>query len=116
MPKGKIIVVPLGAYALCVSLACGLWQNPALLTGCYAVISILLLWRWHTPKDVICYVVAFILGPVGEIFAVVFGAWTYTQPFFFIPTWLPFLCGLAILVLKNLSETLLTGITSLEHR
>ena len=116
MPKGKIIVVLLGAYALCVALACGLWQYPALLTGCYVIISIMLFWRWHAPSDVVCYVVAFILGPLGEIFAVAFGAWSYSQPFYFIPTWLPFLWGLAILVLKNLSETLLTSSKSSESK
>jgi uncharacterized membrane protein YoaT (DUF817 family) len=108
MARGKIIVVLIGTYALCVALACGLWQHPALLTGCYIIISIMFFWRWHAPSDVICYVVAFILGPVGEIFAVSYGAWSYTKPLYFIPTWLPFLWGLAILVVKNLSETLLT--------
>jgi uncharacterized membrane protein YoaT (DUF817 family) len=109
MAKGKTIIVLIGAYALCVALACALWPHPALLTGCYIIISIMLFWRWHAPGDVICYVVAFILGPAGEIFAVAFGAWRYSQPFYFIPTWLPFLWGLAILVVKNLAETLLTS-------
>ncbi len=109
MTKGTAILVLVSVYALCVALACGLWSHPALLTGCYILISIMFLWRWHTPSDVIFYVVAFILGPVGEIFAVAFGAWSYTQPFYYLPTWLPFLWGLAILVVKNLSETLLAG-------
>jgi hypothetical protein len=47
---------------------------------------------------------------------VAFGAWSYSQPFFFIPTWLPFLWGLAIPVLKNLSETLLTSSASPENK
>jgi len=108
MTKVKAIVVLISVYTLCVALACALWSHPALLTGCYIIISIMVLWHWHTPSDVIFYVVAFILGPVGEIFAVAFGAWNYTHPFYFIPTWLPFLWGLAILVVKNLSETILS--------
>ncbi len=109
MTKGTAIIVLISVYALCVALACGLWSHPALLTGCYILISIMFLWRWHTPSDVIFYAVAFILGPVGEIFAVAFGAWSYSRPFYYLPTWLPFLWGLAILVVKNLSETLLAG-------
>ena len=107
MPKKKSIVIVLSIYAMCVILVCFLWTKPILLTGCYFIISIMLFFRWHAPSDFIFYFVAFILGPLGEIFAIVFGAWSYAQPFYVIPTWLPLLWGIAALVVKNLSETLL---------
>ncbi len=107
MPKGKLVIMLLAIYAACVALACCLWKNQALLTGCYVVISLMLFLRWHTASDVLFYAVAFVLGPVGEFFATVFGAWSYAQPWYFIPAWLPFLWGIAILVVKNLAETLL---------
>jgi hypothetical protein len=107
MPKKKSIVILLSTYALCVALVCFLWTKPILLTGCYLIISIITFMRWHAASDFIFYFVAFVLGSVGEICATGFGAWSYAQPFYFIPTWLPLLWGLAALVVKNLSETLL---------
>ena len=106
--KGKNAAIVLGIYALCVALVCFLWTKPMLLTGCYFIISVFAFIRWHTAADFIFYFVGFILGPVGELCAIVFGAWSYAQPFYFIPTWLPLLWGIAALVVKNLSETLLT--------
>ena len=116
MAEGRLMVIPLAIYAVCVALASGLWNHPALLTGCYVVISVMLLGRWHTASDIIFYAVAFILGPLGEFVATLSGAWNYARPYYFIPTWLPFLWGIAILVMKNLSETLLTATGPPENR
>ncbi|MHC4472030.1 MAG: hypothetical protein ACYS99_13815 [Planctomycetota bacterium] len=49
-----------------------------------------------------------VLGPVAEIIAVEFGAWTYaTHDFLGIPLWLPVGWGLATLLIKRISEGLL---------
>lgn len=94
-------------YALCVLLAGLLWSSPAALLLCYALISFGMLFKWHSKKDLVYYSVAFILGPVGEIFAAQAGAWTYAKPFFYIPLWLPFLWGVASLFMMRLSEALI---------
>jgi hypothetical protein len=52
------------------------------------------------------YFVAFVLGPLGELIAICFGAWSYAEPFYFIPIWLPFIWGIAALFMKKLAETL----------
>jgi len=109
MAKRKNIFVILGSYALCVALVCILNDRPMVLTGSFFVISVILFFRWHAASDFVFYFVAFLLGPLGELFAVAFGAWSYAHPFYFIPTWLPLLWGIAALVVKNLSETLLTA-------
>jgi hypothetical protein len=116
MAEGRVMMIPLAIYAICVALVSCLWKQPALLTGCYVVISIMLLVRWHAASDIIFYVVAFVLGPLGELFATLFGAWRYARPYYLIPIWLPFLWGIAILVVKNLSETLLTATGPPENR
>jgi hypothetical protein len=69
-------------------------------------VSIFVLWRWYSRGNLIFYFVAFVLGPLGEIFAVHGGAWTYSKPLFLIPIWLPFLWGIAALVFKKVAETL----------
>lgn len=109
MSKRTSILFVLGCYAICVALVCLFYSRPMLLTGSFFLVSIILFIRWHAASDFMFYFVAFLLGPVGELFAVAFGAWSYAQPFYFIPTWLPLLWGIAALVVKNLSETLLTA-------
>jgi hypothetical protein len=109
MKTKNTIVVLLSIYAVCVILVCLFWENSALLTGCYFVISILLFIRYHTKSDVIFYFIAFVLGPLGEFIAILFGAWSYAKPFYFIPTWLPFVWGIAVLLVKKLSENILTN-------
>ena len=107
MSKRKSIFILLGTYALCVAFVCLFWDKPTFLTGAYFIISIILFSRWHAASDFVFYFVAFVLGPVGELFAIAFGALSYNHPFYFIPTWLPLLWGIAAMVIKNLSEALL---------
>ena len=102
MKKGLALLISI--YALCVILACLLWQKQGVLVICYLSISIFMLYRWHSRSDLIFYFVAFVLGPLGEIAAVYFGAWRYSEPFFLIPVWLPFLWGIAALFMKKISE------------
>jgi hypothetical protein len=108
MSKKHSISFLLGSYALSVALVCLFWDKPLLLTGAFVIVSIILFIRWHAASDFMFYFVACLLGPVGELLAIASGAWSYAQPFYFIPTWLPLLWGIAALVVKNLSETLLT--------
>ena len=109
MKSKTTIFILLGIYAVCVLLVCLFWENPALLTGCYFIMSILLFIRYHAKSDSIFYFIAFILGQLGEFIAISSGAWSYAEPFYLIPTWLPFVWGIAVLLVKKLSETILTN-------
>ncbi len=98
-----------GIYGLCIALASALWRSPLVLFGALVLISILMLYRWHEKRDVAFYFLALALGPLGEIGPVRFGAWAYSEPFYFIPIWLPLLWGIAALFLRRFSETLAEG-------
>ena len=100
------IVALLSVYALCILLVSLLWPRPTMLSACLVLISLSLLYRWHTRRDLLFYSVAFVLGPLGEAIAVRSGAWTYANPFSLIPLWLPLLWGVVALFLKNLCESL----------
>ena len=102
-----MLAVEIGIYALSVALASILWRNPVILALCYILISLFMLYRWHTKSDLIFYFSAFVLGPIGELVATHFGAWKYSKPTFLIPIWLPFLWGIALLFMKKFSETLI---------
>ena len=69
--------------------------------------SLFMLYRWHGRADLFYYGTGFVLGPLGEAMAVYFGAWRYAKPQFLIPIWLPFLCGIAALLVKRLCESFL---------
>lgn len=94
-------------YVSVLSLASFLWQRPHVLLLCLVLISGLMLWRWHQRSDVYFYLAGFVLGPLGEAMAVHFGAWTYGNPVFLVPIWLPCLWGIAALFVKRLCDTLL---------
>jgi uncharacterized membrane protein YoaT (DUF817 family) len=102
----KEIFILLFVYVICILFAGIFWTNPNLLLVIYILISALMIKKWHSKKDLIYFFVAFILGPVGELFATRLGAWSYAKPFFYIPLWLPFLWGIASLFMMKLPEAL----------
>jgi len=104
----KTFITEIIIYFICVTLAALLWSRPIVLSLGYIFISIFMLCKWHAKSDFVFYFVAFVLGPLGELVAIYFGAWEYSKPLYFIPVWLPFLWGIAALFMKKLSETLLS--------
>jgi hypothetical protein len=92
-------------YVVCVALASFVWHRPAVLLISFLVASGLALYRWHTKADVVFYLVALVFGTVADFVAVAFGAWEYTNSSL-VPVWLPFLWGIAGLLLKRITETL----------
>jgi hypothetical protein len=104
----KQIAALLSIYALCIVLASLLWSSPVILSVCFLLIGISMLYRWHSKTDLLFFSVAFLVGPLGEAVAVRSGAWTYSKPIFLIPLWLPLLWGIAGLFLKKFCESLTT--------
>ena len=102
----KQIIGLLSIYVLCIALTCLLWSHPVVLSACFVLISVLMLYRWHSKTDLLFYFVAFLLGPLGEAIAVRSGAWMYAEPSFLIPLWLPLLWGIAVLFFKKLCGAL----------
>ena len=102
----KELLIAFGIYILCVALARFLWHYPILLALCYLIVSIFVLYRWQTRSNLALYFIAFVLGPAAEAIEVHGRAWEYSKPFYLIPIWLPFLWGIAALLMKRLSEIL----------
>lgn len=60
---------------------------------------------WYKKHDIYFFITGAVVGPIGEIVAIYFGAWQYTNPTFFgIPLWLPLVWGLSITVIKRFAE------------
>jgi hypothetical protein len=114
--RGRLKVVAyVPIYALCVGLACLLWQRPLVLTLAYGLLSVFVLWRWHSRSDVLYFALAAVLGSLGEFIAVGFGAWEYSRPWINIPMWLPPAWGIACLYLKKTTEALVETKAGTEH-
>jgi len=96
-------------YALTFVLASLLWQRPLALASAYALLSSLLLWRWHSRSEVVFFTLAALLGPIAEFVAVSFGAWEYARPWINIPIWLPLAYGISGLFLKKTADALLNA-------
>ena len=91
-------------YLLSVMTVSLLHNNNLLLTIALVSISIIMFLVWRDKRDVFCFIVGFIAGPLGEVIAISFGTWVYTNPTVFgIPLWLPVLWGLAMVSLNRVS-------------
>ena len=81
------------------------WKNNVL-----TLVLLLVLWSipiffWPKKGDLAYFFMAFILGPIGEIVAIKFGAWQYSNPDFLgIPIWLPFLWGCSAVLFNRLKN------------
>jgi len=102
----KELVLIIFIYFVAVILAAFLWAEPYVLLLTYVVLSGAMFSRWHTEKDFIYFFSALVFGSLGELFASYYGAWTYAQPLFVIPVWLPVLWGIAALALMKLAKSL----------
>lgn len=81
------------------------YQNNILLTALLLVAWLFALKFWHKKHDAYFFIVGAIVGPIGEIIAIYFGVWQYANPSFLgIPMWLPFVWGLAIVLIKRIAE------------
>ena len=94
-------------YLLCALGAGLLWRHPTTLLVIFAVASAVLLWRWHTRADLFFFFVPVFHGPLGELFAVHFGAWKYADAPLGLPIWLPLAWGIAMLFMKKTAEALI---------
>ena len=102
---GRVLLY-LPIYLLLVGLAATLWSRPGLLAICYALMAGGMLWRWHTRTDLLFFVLAAVLGSLGEATAVRFGAWQYASTATGIPLWLPLAWGIVVLYLKHTTAAL----------
>jgi hypothetical protein len=61
---------------------------------------------WHKTQDLYFFITGAVVGPIGEIICIHFGVWHYANPTLFgIPIWLPFVWGLATILIKRIVET-----------
>jgi len=80
------------------------WDN-ILLTGLLIIAWFFGLKFWHKKHDIYFFITGAIVGSVGEIICISFGVWQYANPTFLgIPLWLPFVWGLATMLIKRIAE------------
>ena len=81
------------------------YENNLLLTALLAIAWMIGIKTWHKKHDIYFLLAGATIGPVGEIVCIHFGAWQYANPSFLgIPMWLPFVWGLAVVLVKRFAE------------
>ena len=96
------LILELLIYVMGVAFVAFFYRNNAFVTTMLTLAWFIAMGVWHKKEDVLVFVVAAVIGPLGEIVAVYFGAWTYANPTFWgIPIWLPLLWGLAGVFIKR---------------
>lgn len=63
-----------------ISLISVLYMSNILLTVLMLLLLVAVLIFWHSEHDIYFFVFGAIIGSVGEVIAVYFGAWQYTNP------------------------------------
>jgi hypothetical protein len=84
-----------------------LWHQPYWLLGLFLVESAVMLGLWHSREDLYFFFVPFLLGPSAEIIAIQAGAWSYAEPLWHIPVWLPLGWGISGLFMQKVARALL---------
>lgn len=97
----RAVVLNVLAYFVVMLLAGLLWKTPLTLFAVYIILAALLLGRSRRIADLLYFAVPAILGPLGEIAAILGGAWTYAKPAWIVPIWLPVAWGCAALFIKR---------------
>ncbi len=86
---GLIAVASLTSVAL-------LWKYNLILVITLIVLATLMLLMNKSKQELLTFIFCAFFGAIAEIFAVIFGAWEYTNPNLFnIPIWLIVLWGIA---------------------
>lgn len=106
----KIIIPKIGTELLSAVLALLFiylfWQNNVLLTGLFILLILFLLITGKNPREIYLVVLLLISSSVIEIIALRIGFESYTNPTFLgIPLWLPFMWGLAGLIIWRVAKS-----------
>jgi uncharacterized membrane protein YoaT (DUF817 family) len=95
------VIVVVGALVILMS---SLWRDILILTTVLIGLTVLVMYFWHEKRDLTFFFVSFLLGPAVETVSITFGAWSYTNPTYIIPVWLPLVWGLSGISLSRISE------------
>lgn len=98
------LIFHLFIFIIAVILIIIFYSNNLILTLLIIFLSFIALKIYFRKSDIYFYVIAAILGPIGEILAIRYGVWRYTNPTFLgIPLWLPFAWGAVVVLIRNVS-------------
>ncbi len=84
------------------------FTNNLLTLSMLIISTIIVLKIWHKKDDFYFFLAGSIMGSLGEIISIYFGAWGYTNPTFLeIPIWLPIAWGSTTLLIRRFSLVLI---------
>ncbi len=101
----KELFFDIALFAVGIAFISLFYMNNILLLLLLILLCVFGLKFWYKKHDTYFFVSGAIIGPIGEIVAIHFGAWYYTNPTVLgIPVWLPIVWGLAVVLIKRAAE------------
>ncbi|MBN2101683.1 MAG: DUF2878 family protein [Candidatus Aenigmarchaeota archaeon] len=104
--KEKELLLEILIFCISIAAISFLYADNVILTAFFIVISALFFRFWYRENDLRLYLLAAVLGSLTEAISIYNGAWQYTNPTFFIPAWLPFAWGLAVVMIRKIVDTI----------
>jgi uncharacterized membrane protein YoaT (DUF817 family) len=84
-----------------------LWRDNLSLTLLLLVSGIVMMGFMYEKGDFTFFIVGAVIGTAGELIAIQYGAWLYSNPSFLsVPVWLPLAWGYVVVLIKKIAGTL----------
>ena len=83
------------------------WPNNILATFSMTMIVAVSFYFYRTKHDIVHFSLAAVIGTIAEAICITFGAWSYSNPTFIIPIWLPLVWGAVALHLPRISKAII---------
>lgn len=107
MKKLAILGSALLIFSSWLALFCLLWKEPFLLMLILLGLTLIYFLFYRRSDDMMWFVAAAILGPIGEAIVSASGLWTYHGATIFgVPFWLPLAWGLTTIVFRKILSLL----------
>jgi hypothetical protein len=100
----KSLIVILSIIVLTVAIMSFLWRDNLFTTSALTILSVGILLFWNKIQDIFRYSVAAVGGTTAEVVCIYFGVWTYSNPTYIIPIWLPLVWGLTGIISGRLVD------------
>jgi len=107
------LVAEATAFLLTLVIISTLWPSHLISNLVSFALVVTAFYFFHTREDIIFFTVAALLGTLGEIIVIKFGAWQYTHPFIAgVPLWLLILWGFSLIMVRRARDV----VFQLKHR
>ncbi len=105
--KAAELIIECILYVAAVSLMVLLWKNNIITLIMLLIIWLIAILIWHRKIDILFFIIGCVICPIVDFVNIPLGVWTYTNPSFIIPIWLPLFYGFGSVLSQRIVKTIL---------